>query len=187
MGKNTADNKIGGIGSEAVQKATGKSWAAWIKLLDTAGCRKLDHKAIVAVVHKKAPDLNGWWGQMVTVGYEQARGLREKHQKPGGYEIGGSRTVNVPVSKLFRAFADARSRAKWLAEPITIRKSTRDKSLRITWSDGKSRVEANFYSKGDGKSQVAVQHGKLASAREAAKYKAFWSKRLAALKSELEA
>jgi hypothetical protein len=186
MGKAAPSTKAGGIGSEAVKKATGKSWDQWLRLLDGAGCKRMDHKGIVAVVHKKAPDVSGWWGQMVTVGYEQARGLREKHQKPGGYEISGSKTVNVPVSTLFRAFSDARTRARWLDEPFTIRKSTKAKSVRITWSDEKTHVEASFYAKGASKSQVAVQHRKLTSAKDAARMKAFWAKRLAALKSTVE-
>jgi hypothetical protein len=44
--------------------------------------------------------------------------------------------------------------------------------MRITWVDGKS--------------QVAVQHGKLAGAGEAARQKAYWSKALGRLKAWLE-
>ncbi len=47
-----------------------------------------------------------WWCQMVAVTFEQARGLREKHQKPGGYEISASKTVATPLQDLFGAWAD---------------------------------------------------------------------------------
>ena len=59
----------------AVQASTGKIWKEWFAILDKAGARKMDHKQIVAYLvkhHKVGP----WWQQMVTVIYEQARGLR---------------------------------------------------------------------------------------------------------------
>lgn len=181
-------DKFVGIGSEAVEAKTGKSWAAWLALLDKAGCKKKDHKEIVAVVKKCHATLGGWWVQMVTVGYEQARGLREKHQKPGGFEIGVSKTVGVSVGKPYSAWKDARTRRFWLPnEKVTIRKVTANKSIRITWSDGETHLDVNFCSKGRGKAQVAIQHRKLENAKDAAKKKAYWGKRLTDLRAHLEA
>ena len=42
---------------------------------------------------------------MVTVGYEQARGLRKKHQRPEGFQVSASRTVAVPIAVAFAAIA----------------------------------------------------------------------------------
>jgi len=171
------------IGDDAVQARTGKTWAEWFKVLDAAGCRRMNHKQIVAQVGEQGPKLDGWWCQMVTVGYEQARGLRARHEKPEGFQISGSKTVAVPVTTLFMAWQDEKTRKKWLPDgPIVIRKATPDKSMRITWVDGTSSVEVNFYPKGNGKSQVAVQHGKLPDAKEAARKKAYWAERLNDLK-----
>ena len=181
-------DQYAGIGSSAVEAKTGKGWADWLKRLDAAGCKEMNHKEIVAVVSKRYPRLGGWWVQMVTVGYEQAHGLREKHQKPTGYEIGVSKTVGVSVSKLYSAWKDARTRRLWLpGEKVTIRKANANKSMRITWSDGETDLDVNFYSKGRGKAQVAIQHGKLKNAKDAAKRKAYCGKRLADLKAHLEA
>jgi len=70
---------------------------------------------------------------MVTVAYERDRGLREKYLKPDGYEISHSKTMGVPVDILFQYFSDTRKRKKWLGnEKIHIRKSTKNKSMRIT-------------------------------------------------------
>ncbi len=181
-------SKTAGMSDVAVRAKTGKTWPQWIKVLDAAGCRNMNHKEIVAVLTQKHRKMGGWWIQMVTVGYEQARGLREKHQKPGGYEIGVSKTIAVSVSKAFDAWRDARTRNRWLpGEAIEIRKATRNKSMRITWSDQKTSVDANFYAKGAGKCQIAVQHRKLTNARQAAAKKAFWAKALGRLKEILEA
>lgn len=59
--------KIAGISSEAVAKATGKTWKEWILILDKNDCKKMNHKEIVSIVHNKY-GIGSWWQQMVTVG-----------------------------------------------------------------------------------------------------------------------
>ncbi len=171
-----------GVGDEAVKKATGKTWDQWIAALDKAGCRKMDHKKIVAVLHSKHK-IGPWWGQMVTVGYEQATGLRAKHEKPGGFSVSASRTLAAPVGRVFDAFHDAKARARWLGKAkLTVRKATKNKSLRIAWDADDTRVDVNFYAKGAARSMVAVQHEKLPDAKAAAKMKAYWGKALDVMK-----
>ncbi len=84
--------KVAGIGDAAVQAKTGKTWAQWCQVLDRAGARKMNHTAIATYLYDEL-GVPGWWCQMVAVGYEQARGLREKHQTPTGYEISVSKTL----------------------------------------------------------------------------------------------
>jgi uncharacterized protein YndB with AHSA1/START domain len=171
----------------AVQAKTGKSWQAWFAILDRAGAQKMSHKEIAADLYKEQ-GCPGWWNQMVAVGYEQERGLREKYQKPSGYEISASKVVAVSVSSLYRAWEEKTARQRWLPHAgFTIRKATRNKSMRITWTDGKSNLDVNFYPKDGGKSQVAVQHGKLANAKQADRMKTYWAERLERLKGILEA
>ena len=172
------------MSDEAVEAKTGKTWSRWFKHLDAAGAKKMTHQQIVAHLRDKH-DVRPWWQQMVAVTYEQARGLREKHEKPGGYEISVSRTIEAPVSKAFKAWTDEKTRKLWLPANFTIRKSTTNKNLHMTWSDG-SNVVAAFYPKGDGKCQVVAQHGKLPDAKAAAKMKAYWAKALERLKAVIE-
>lgn len=175
------------VSNAAVQAKTGKQWSEWIAVLDEAGARHMDHKAIVAYL-KEHHDLEPWWQQMVTVTYEQVRGLRAKHQQSDGYQISASKTVAAPVTTLYAAWQDDALRRRWLPDHnITIRKATADTSMRITWRDGSSSVEAYFSAKGEGKSQVAVQHRKLLSATEAAEMKVYWSNALQRLKEFVEA
>lgn len=68
-----------------------------------------------------------------------------------------------------------------------IRQATANKSMRITWVDNKTSLEVNFYPKGQAKSQLVVQHGKLPDAQAAAKMKIYWSKKLDWLKEFLKA
>ena len=58
----------------------------------------MSHKEIAVYISEKE-GCPSWWCQMVTVGYEQERGLREKHQKPDGYSVSASKTVAVPVKQ----------------------------------------------------------------------------------------
>ena len=170
----------------AVKAKTGKNWKDWFTLLDKAGARKMNHQEIVKLVSEKY-DVGPWWQQMVTVSYEQARGLREKYQKPAGYQISVSRTVNAPVAKLYKSFSDARSRSSWLADDgFIVRRKTTDKSLRVTWGDNKSSLEINFYPKAADKTQVVVQHSKLPDAKSSAKMKTYWGKALDRLRTSLE-
>ena len=124
---------------------------------------------------------------MVTVGYEQERGLREKYERPDGYQVSASKTVAVPLPSLYAAWHDPELRGRWLRKtPLEIRTETANKSMRITWRDGSTRVEVNFYDKAAGKSQVTVQHSKLPSAREAKRMKEYWGQKLDRLKRSLE-
>jgi hypothetical protein len=177
MAKKSDKSILNGISSAAVAAKTGKTWEQWLKALDSNGAKKLDHKAIVRIVEEKH-GLGPWWQQMITVGYEQARGLRVKHQRPDGFSVSASKTFAAPVSELFRAWTDAKRRKTWLPDPITIRKSTANRSVRITWSADDTRVEAMFFPKGHEKCQVAVEHSRLAGAAAAAKVKTFWKERL---------
>ena len=169
------------ISDEAVEARTGKNWNRWFKHLDDAGGKKMTHQEIVKHLSDKH-DVRAWWRQMVAVTYEQARGLRDKHQKPGGYEISVSRTIDAPVSKAFRAWTDEKTRKRWLTAAFTIRKATANKTLRISWEDGKTSLAVAFAEKGAGKTQVVAQHAKLPDAKAAAKMKKLWSEALDRLK-----
>jgi hypothetical protein len=169
------------VGDDAVKKATGKTWDEWCRALDKSGAKELDHKGIVAILHKEF-DVGPWWGQMVTVGYEQARGLRKKHEKPDGFSISGNKTIGVPIATLYDAWADAKQRKRWLPDPnFTVRKATAKKSMRVTWVDGTSSVDVMFYAKGAAKSQVSVEHRKLSSEASATRMKAYWKQSLTKL------
>jgi hypothetical protein len=172
----------------AVKAKTGKAWDEWFALLDADGANKMQHKDIALHLRTKY-GVGDWWCQMVTVEYERARGMRDMHEKADGYNANASRMLDAPVDKLYRAFADARMRKKWLPDaPLTISTKTENKSLRIRWTDEKgavSHVDVNLYAKGVSKSQVAIQHSKLARANDATKMKAYWGTALDQLKEIL--
>ncbi len=165
------------IGDEAVKAKTGQTWNEWFKILDAAGGKTMNHQQLVSRLSRQ---------HGIGPTYEQSRGLRAKHQKPEGYEISVSRTIETPLSKAFKAWTDEKARKKWLPSNFKVRKATTNKSLRITWEDEKTSVAVAFLPKGSGKCQVVAQHSKLSNANTAAKMKTFWARALDRLKELLE-
>jgi uncharacterized protein YndB with AHSA1/START domain len=163
------------ISDDAVKKATGKTAAQWFQVLDGSGARTMTHKDIARRLAESHPEVSGWWSQMITVIYEQERGLREKHQTASGFQVSASKTLPVSLDRLYDSWAQDATRKQWLdSRAVTIRSATPRKYLHMSWIQDKSKVDVNFYSKGDSKSQVAVQHSKLPSVQAGEKMKAYW-------------
>jgi hypothetical protein len=177
--------KITGMSDEAVRAKTGRTWGEWFRVLDKAGAKKMAHRDIADLLYSKHK-LPGWWAQMVTVGYERARGLRRIHETASGFSMNRSRTLTVPLGRLYAAWAEKKLRERWLREKFTLRKQTRNKSLRIAWHDGTS-LEVLFYPRGAGKSVVTIQQRKLASAKAVAAQKSYWGGKLDRLAATLGA
>ncbi len=172
---------LAGMSDATIKAKTGCNWERWVKALDYKQAHTWSHREIAAYVHKtfKIP---GWWSQSVTVGYERIKGLRAIGQRrDGGFEASKSKVIAAPISRLYRAWRDARLRARWLpgVSPV-IRTATRYKSMRVTWPDG-TRVDVGFTAKGRAKSQVAIQHGRLPDRAAVIRMKEFWAARLRAL------
>jgi uncharacterized protein YndB with AHSA1/START domain len=170
---------LAGMSDDAVKNATGRDWPAWVAFLDGVNAAEKPHREIVEhVVSLGTPD---WWSQMVTVGYERIRGLRDKGQRRGGaYETNKSRTFTVPIEKLYAAVANARTRKKWLDAKMTVRTANEHKTIRASFDDG-TLVQFYFTDKGKGKSAVALSHEKLADKETATRMKQVWTERLEAL------
>jgi hypothetical protein len=112
----------------------------------------MSHKEIVAFLVENY-QVGAWWQQMVTVTYEQARGRRDKQE--------------------------ANQRSRWLPDPaFTIRRQTQNKSLRAVWVDGQTNLDVDFYDKGPARTQVTVQHSRLADTDQAEAMKAYWAEAL---------
>ncbi|MGE3334693.1 MAG: hypothetical protein AB7I36_13690 [Rhodospirillaceae bacterium] len=166
----------------AVKAKTGRTWSQWFTLLDKAGAAKMTHKAIaelIATRHK----IPGWWAQMVTVGYERARGLRKMNETLTGFRTSVSRTLDAGVDAAFDAWDNAKTRAAFLKEAVDFSTRNPGKNLRFTWKVG--RVEVRFVVKGPKKTQVTVDHEGLASAADVGKVKAQWSAALNKLGDKL--
>jgi len=171
------------VSTTAAKKATGKNWPQWFKILDKFPKEKTHtERAQWLYDHhlkkgwRRRASHGAWWRQMVTVTYEQARGLREKHQVVGGFQVSGSRTVPIPLSKLYTWWTTKRS--TWLpTKEVKVFSATRNKYLHLDWPDG-TKVDIGFYPKEKSKSSVQLQHSKLKTAAAGKKMKVWWADQL---------
>lgn len=94
-----------GISDAALSAATGRTWAHWFAVLDEQGAAGAPasagrprgpgwpHPQIARWLHDEH-GVDAWWCQGITVGYEQARGMRLPGQRADGtFEVSASKTL----------------------------------------------------------------------------------------------
>jgi hypothetical protein len=168
--------------SEAsITKGTGHGWDHWLRLLDDWGATGHTHTEIARHVRDDL-GLDGWWAQSVTVGYEWARGMRQRHEVAGGYQVSVSKTIAAPAQQVWRDFIEVARRDTWLAPgTITTRPRTGSpgKSGRFDAADGRL-VGLYLTAKGDRTGATVTCEG-LAGPDEVETVRAAWRARLADL------
>ena len=175
--------RVNGISDDAVKAKTGKKWDEWFKVLDKAGARMMEHKEIAELVQNQL-GLTPWWGQMVTVGYEQERGMRAKHQRGVRYEVDRSKTIDVPIETVWAAWHDPEMLARWLPETrFEVTKSTPPRILHLKWPDDTHVVV--MLQERAGKTKVVVSHERVQVSGEVKQLQDFWSAALDRLKDAL--
>jgi hypothetical protein len=172
---------LAGTSDATIKERTGRTWEHWVRTLDEHGAERMSHRDIAELVNGQY-EIDGWWSQSVTVGYERIKGLRDRGQRRDGmYEASKSRTFDVPVTTLFEAWADESVRARWLdGARVRVRTATAPRSIRLDWADG-AIVVVGFTAKGDSRSAVALTHTKLPDRETADRIKQYWTERLDAL------
>ena len=173
------------MSDETVKAKTGKTWGEWFEALDAAGAQALSHPEIVTLVRKE-PKASSWWQQTVAMEYEQARGLPVVQDKPEVFQVSVSKTFEIPAGTAFLMFHDPMMRKRWWKEAsFRMRKATGNKSIILDW-DGDTEVVITFVSKSANKTQVTVQHSKLAGAADSKRQRAYWTDQLDRLQHVLE-
>ncbi len=172
-----------GASDEALVKRTGQPWEHWYRLLDAWAAADRPHADIARWLNREH-GVDGWWAQELTVRYEMAVGRRKPGQRPDGFEATASKTLDVPVERLFRSFVDDAERAAWLGRATRLRTAKEHRTARFDWEGGEQRVVVGFTAKG-GRSSVAVAHQRLPDAESATQMRAFWREALRRLASSL--
>jgi hypothetical protein len=169
-----------------IKARTGKGWDAWFAALDKAGAAKLDHRGITQLLDKKFKP-GPWWGQMIAVSYERARGIRAMNQKcDGQFSVSVSKVMPAALAKLYAATANEASRENWFPKGAFEKSSeTKDKYFRGAWGKAGARLEINFYAKGADKAQIVVQVNKLDSNEAVETERAKWKRAVQALEALL--
>jgi uncharacterized protein YndB with AHSA1/START domain len=183
MAKLFQEIRIGTLTDAAVRAKTGKTWEEWCKTLDKAGARMMEH-AEIALLLQKQMGLSRWWGQMVAVGYEKERGMRQgEGGEPAGkrYEVTLTKIVAAPRAAVWAAWQDPGTLTRWLPDAkFEVSKTEPHKILHLDWSD-ETRVAVRFYER-RGKTTVVVSHRGLAES-DAACLQEYWDAALDRLKA----
>ncbi len=174
---------------EAIRERTGRGWEEWFDLLDEWGAADKSHREIARwLAGQQGIHPLAWNAQAIAGSYERARRGRQVGEHEDGFAVTATKTVAVPVERLYDAFVDASLRERWLPDgDLRERTATKPRSARFDWGEDGTRVHVTFAAKGEAKSTAALQHERLADAAEAERMKAFWRERVAGLKEVLEA
>jgi hypothetical protein len=173
----------------AIRERTGRGWEEWFDFLDEWGGTQRPHREIARRVAEELGGIDSlaWNAQAVAVSYERARGVRVVGRRADGFTATVSKTMAVPVERLYDAFVDEALRARWLPDgDLRERTATRPRSARFDHGEGGSRVHVTFVAKGEAKSTAAVEHARLADAQEVERMKGWWRERLGAPAARLE-
>jgi hypothetical protein len=172
--------------SDGLRRATGRGRDEWFSLLDAWGAAGRPYREIADWLTGEQ-QVSDWWAQKVIVEYEQDRGLRPPGIRPDGtFSAGASKTIRVPIKRLFAAFADEELRERWLPDlSLKERTSRAGRSIRFDVGGG-TRLATTFADLGKERSQVAVEEEHIPNAQLAEQSKAAWRERLSALKAMLE-
>ena len=171
-----------------IRERTGRGWEEWFDLLDEAGAAEMTHREMARrLAEEQGADLLAWNVQAVVGSYERARRGRQVGEHEDGFTVTASKTVAVPIERLYAAFVDADQRARWLPD-AALRERTviEPRSARFDYGDGPSRIHVALTAKGEAKSTAALTHERLPDGKEAERMKAFWRERVAGLKEVLE-
>ena len=152
---------------KAVERATNRTWDAWVRYMVGIGAKDLDHHAIATKVLEELDgkiENVGWWAQSVTVAYEQYIDRRLPGQRPDGtFQTSVSKATTLGMQELMDKWVDFGAKDKDVLALLAdeVRVSGTDK--RITWRvkahDG-SDIRVTSEPKKDGTASIiAVQMG----------------------------
>lgn len=164
----------------AVRGATGRGWDDWCRLIGDWDGHERGHTAVAAWL-QEAHDLDGWWAQGITVGWERLTGRRLPHQQPDGtFTAGRSATIRTDAVELARVLRDPDALEVLFRglEP-RLRSRPTSKAVRVGLTHG--IVELSIVPRADGRTTVTVAHTKLSSLDDVAAWKRYWGAWLAAI------
>jgi hypothetical protein len=174
------------VADEALQRATGKDWDDWFRILDARGLEGFSHTVTAAWVAQEH-GIDGWWAQQITVGFERVRGLRRVHETADGFEVSVSKTFRHGVHPVWTAFADDDARIAWQVPPVLQKRTAvEDKSIRFDHGNDRSRVLILLTQKSPEKTTVTLTHERMSGPDDVERMRAFWRAQLTALEAWLD-
>ena len=100
---------------ETIRERTGRGWEEWFDLLDEWGAADKTHREIARwLAGQQGIHPLAWNAQAIAGSYERTRRGRQVGEHEDGFTVTATKTVAVPVERLYDAFVDASLRERWL-------------------------------------------------------------------------
>ncbi|CAH2398778.1 conserved hypothetical protein [Mesorhizobium ventifaucium] len=178
MGLARAEKMVRAISTKNFEAETGRSWEEWLVFLGRIGAADLSHAEIARRVRETGL-ASGWWSQSITVAYEQHIGRRIPGQdNDGRFAVSTTKTVPGSMDETLARWATFMTAQKDIGGIAISRGPETSVSRKWRyWRCGLAngtRVIAGIGDKPGGKSSLAVQHEKLATADDVECWRNYW-------------
>ncbi|MGO4690831.1 DUF4287 domain-containing protein [Glaciibacter sp. 2TAF33] len=169
MAARTVTSRTDGMSDDALTDATGKGWAEWFALLDATDATTWTHPQIAAWLYTEH-QVPRWWCQTVTVGFEQARGMRLPGQRADGtFEVSTSATLSADQPGALDAVVAVVTDA--LGAPASENREAKYATAR--WKlDGRESLLVTSNPANGGKTSVSLTHQRMSTPEQVAPAKA---------------
>jgi hypothetical protein len=166
------------MGDDALVAATGRNWDQWFAILDDAGAVGWRHPVIARWLQEEH-GVPPWWCQGITVGFEQARGIRLPGQRQDGlFEVSASATFPLGQDQALDAVVEAVT-AGIGAPPAS--ESRQAKYITARWKlDAREFILATANPSRSGKTSVSLTRQRMTHAEQVGAAKAAMQEWLAA-------
>jgi len=166
----------------AVERATGRSWDAWLDHLNRIGASSLTHQEIATAL---LPELDGrvdnpgWWAQTIAVVYEQHIGRRVPGQRSDGtFQANVSRSTPLGMEALMQAWSTFAAVDQAVLGLVAGDARVSGTEKRMTWRakarDGATIVVTSEPKK-NGTASLVVQHMGCRTQDESRKARQAWT------------
>lgn len=162
------------VPDDSVQTATGRSWDDWCEYIEALPVAAEGHGPVAKYLAAHA-DLDGWWSQAVTIGWERITGRRVPGQQTDGtFAANKSKTMVGDAESLRALIVDDEARDDLFpGEATELRSKPTTKVLRVSMAEGAALFSID--DKGDGRMRVGVQHTGLPDLGARDAWAGYWS------------
>ena len=168
------------VSNDAVVEATGRGWDEWCDLIEAWPGRADGHTAIASHLEFEH-DVDGWWAQTVTGGYERIAGLRLPHQMPDGtFTANKSKTITADAEIIVEMLRHPDDHtALFPGHETELRSRPGAKAIRIAIGNGV--VVIGVEARPNSRAKVTIMHEKLPTSEDVERWKFYWQDWLEAL------
>ncbi|MBL3699885.1 hypothetical protein [Leucobacter luti] len=172
----------------AIERASGRPWAEWLRLFEAANASTIGHSEIAKVARAALPDSlenPDWWAQGIAIAYEQHAGLRVPGQSTSGtFRVGASRTLpldrDAAIAAWDAAHGELTEHRGHAAGPARTSRTEKRSFWRFSL-DGAGKVEVSATPKGEDRVILAVSQEGLPDGDRIEEWRAHWKALLAEL------